>query len=147
MSPGAIEIAPQVVQEVIAKALPIQTVTEVTEVTTPEPAPETLEVKPIAAPVVDAPKEAPTEEAKPLAAVPNGASDGLPARLENHVEPLKLSGALDQFNSFDVTPVIGREFSGVDLVKWLRAPNSDELLRDLAITSTPPLPPSPLHPH
>lgn len=146
MSPGAIEIAPQVVQEVIAKALPIQTVTEVTEGTTPEPTPETLEVKPIATPVVDTPKEAPAEEAKPLA-VPNGALDGLPARLENHVEPLKLSGALDQFNSFDVTPVIGREFSGVDLVKWLRAPNSDELLRDLAITSTPPVPPSPLQPH
>lgn len=146
MSPGAIEIAPQVVQEVIAKALPIQTVTEVKEVTTPEPAPETLEVKPVDVPVVDGPKEAPTEEAKPLA-VPNGASDGLPARLENHVEPLKLSGALDQFNSFDVTPVIGREFSGVDLVKWLRAPNSDELLRDLAITSAPPPPPLPPHLH
>jgi hypothetical protein len=142
MSPGAIEIAPQAVQEVITKVLPIQTVTEVT---TPEPAPETLEVKPIDVPVVDALKEAPAE-AKPLA-VSNGASDKLPARLENHVEPLKLSGALDQFNSFDVTPVIGREFSGVDLVKWLRAPNSDELLRDLAITSSPPFPPSPPHLH
>jgi len=51
-----------------------------------------------------------------------------------HKEPLKLSGALDQFESFDVTPVIGREFVGVNLAKWLRAPNSDELLRDLAIT-------------
>lgn len=52
-----------------------------------------------------------------------------------HKEPLKLSGALDHFESFDVTPVIGREFVGVNLAKWLRAPNSDELLRDLAITS------------
>lgn len=51
-------------------------------------------------------------------------------------EPLKLSGALNHFQSFDVTPVIGREFVGVNLAKWLRAPNSDELLRDLAITST-----------
>jgi hypothetical protein len=50
--------------------------------------------------------------------------------------PLKLSGALDHVKSFDVTPVIGREFEGVDLASWLRAPNSDELLRDLAITST-----------
>jgi hypothetical protein len=49
--------------------------------------------------------------------------------------PLKLSGALDQFKSFDVTPVIGREFVDVDLVEWLNAPNSDELIRDLAITS------------
>lgn len=57
-------------------------------------------------------------------------------------EPLKLSGALDSFESFDVTPVIGREFPSANLVEWLNAPNSDELLRDLAITSEPiPLPP------
>jgi hypothetical protein len=55
----------------------------------------------------------------------------------NHKEPLKLSGALDHFESFDVTPTIGREFVGVNLAKWLRAPNSDELIRDLAITSNP----------
>ena len=52
-----------------------------------------------------------------------------------HKEPLVLSGALDPFQSFDVTPVIGREFIGVDLAAWLTAPNSDELIRDLAITS------------
>ena len=49
-------------------------------------------------------------------------------------EPLKLSGVLDQFKSFDLTPVIGREFQDVDLTEWLKAPNSDELIRDLAIT-------------
>ncbi|KAL8807166.1 MAG: hypothetical protein Q9182_000848 [Xanthomendoza sp. 2 TL-2023] len=49
-------------------------------------------------------------------------------------EPLQLKGALDQYKSFDVTPVIGREFGNVDLAEWLQAPNSDELLRDLAIT-------------
>lgn len=53
----------------------------------------------------------------------------------SHKEPLKLSGALHHFESFDVTPTIGREFVGVDLEKWLRAPNSDDLIRDLAITS------------
>ena len=53
-----------------------------------------------------------------------------------HKEPLKLSGALDKFNKFDVTPVIGREFQNVDLAEWLRAPNSDDLIRDLAITSS-----------
>lgn len=52
-----------------------------------------------------------------------------------HKKPLKLSGALDYFESFDVTPTIGREFVGVNLAKWLKAPNSDELIRDLAITS------------
>ncbi|GFF77528.1 alpha-ketoglutarate-dependent sulfonate dioxygenase [Aspergillus udagawae] len=49
-------------------------------------------------------------------------------------EPLKLSGVLDQFESFDVTPAIGREYPTVNLKEWLSAPNSDELLRDLAIT-------------
>lgn len=55
-----------------------------------------------------------------------------------HREPLKLSGVLDAFEYFDVTPTIGREFSGVNLKKWLRAPNSDDLIRDLAITSLSP---------
>lgn len=50
--------------------------------------------------------------------------------------PLKLTGALDQFNSFDVTPVIGKEFPDASLTEWLRAPNSDELIRDLAITGS-----------
>ncbi|KAJ5636224.1 Taurine catabolism dioxygenase TauD/TfdA [Penicillium longicatenatum] len=54
--------------------------------------------------------------------------------LERAPRPLKLSGALDAFESFDVTPVIGREFPNASLKDFLRAPNSDELLRDLAIT-------------
>ncbi|KAM5341594.1 hypothetical protein ACJ41O_014625 [Fusarium nematophilum] len=49
-------------------------------------------------------------------------------------EPLKLSGALKDYESFDVTPAIGREFPKANLVEWLEAPNSDELIRDLAIT-------------
>jgi hypothetical protein len=54
---------------------------------------------------------------------------------KSHREPLQLSGALKGFDSFDVTPVIGREFPAASLAEWLRAPNSDELIRDLAITS------------
>ena len=50
-------------------------------------------------------------------------------------EPLQLSGALDQYEHFDVTPVIGREYPKANLVEWLNAPNADELIRDLAITS------------
>ena len=49
--------------------------------------------------------------------------------------PLQLKGALQQFKSFDVTPVIGKEFPEANLAEWLKAPNSDELIRDLAITS------------
>ena len=52
--------------------------------------------------------------------------------------PLKLSGALDQFKHVEVTPVIGREYPNVNVVDdILNAKNSDELLRDLAITSRP----------
>ncbi|KAK5997059.1 Alpha-ketoglutarate-dependent dioxygenase oryG [Cladobotryum mycophilum] len=49
-------------------------------------------------------------------------------------EPIKTTGLLEKFESFDITPVIGREFPQAKLVEWLNAPNSDELLRELAIT-------------
>jgi hypothetical protein len=51
------------------------------------------------------------------------------------VKPLETHGSLESFESFDVNPIIGREFPKANLVEWLNAPNSDELLRDLAITS------------
>ena len=53
----------------------------------------------------------------------------------SHKEPLQLKGTLDQYDSFDVTPIIGREFPNANLKEWLEAPNFDELLRELAITS------------
>lgn len=52
----------------------------------------------------------------------------------DHKEPLKLSGVLNQFKHFDTTPVIGTEFPEANLVDWMNAPNSDQLIRDLAIT-------------
>lgn len=66
----------------------------------------------------------------------NTKSTDAPAQSQYPREPLKLKGVLDQYKSFDVTPVIGREFVDVNLKEWLEAPNSDELIRDLAITST-----------
>ena len=66
----------------------------------------------------------------------NTKSIDAPAQSQYPREPLKLKGVLDQYKSFDVTPVIGREFVDVNLKDWLEAPNSDELIRDLAITST-----------
>jgi hypothetical protein len=62
-------------------------------------------------------------------------SNGVTAQPGYPREPLKLKGALDAYKSFEVTPVIGREFVDVNLKEWLRAPNSDDLIRDLAITS------------
>ncbi|KAJ5095775.1 alpha-ketoglutarate-dependent sulfonate dioxygenase [Penicillium alfredii] len=49
-------------------------------------------------------------------------------------EPLKLSGALGQIKSKMVTPILGTEFPDAHVAEWLRAPNSDDLIRDLAIT-------------
>lgn len=59
-----------------------------------------------------------------------------PANKKSFPEPLKLSGVLNKFTTEDTTPVIGREFVNVNIVDdLLKAPNSDELLRDVAITS------------
>ncbi|PYH93860.1 alpha-ketoglutarate-dependent sulfonate dioxygenase [Aspergillus ellipticus CBS 707.79] len=54
---------------------------------------------------------------------------------QQYPTPLKISGALDEFAFEETTPVIGREFPTVNIVDdLLHAPNSDELVRDLAIT-------------
>jgi len=45
-------------------------------------------------------------------------------------EPLQYSGSLDNYESFDVTAVIGREFPKVQLSELLK---DDEKVRDLAI--------------
>jgi hypothetical protein len=59
------------------------------------------------------------------------------ATKSRNTEPLKKSGALDAAFEFDdVTPNIGREYLTTQIVEdILNAPNADDLLRDLAITS------------
>jgi hypothetical protein len=59
------------------------------------------------------------------------------ANKSRNTEPLKKSGALDAAFEFDdVTPIIGREYLTAQIVEdILNAPNADDLLRDLAITS------------
>ncbi|KAI1452660.1 taurine catabolism dioxygenase [Annulohypoxylon moriforme] len=53
----------------------------------------------------------------------------------HHCSPLTPRGALDKFTYEDTTPSIGREFLNVNIVNDLiNASNSDELIRDLAIT-------------
>ncbi|WWC85146.1 uncharacterized protein L201_000003 [Kwoniella dendrophila CBS 6074] len=48
--------------------------------------------------------------------------------------PLKYSGSLDGYTHFEVTPSIGREFGkDLQLSQILKAPNSDDLIRDLAV--------------
>jgi hypothetical protein len=49
-------------------------------------------------------------------------------------KPLSYSGLLDKYTHQDLTPVIGREFEGLQVTDLLDG--SDEAIRDLAITST-----------
>jgi hypothetical protein len=48
---------------------------------------------------------------------------------------VKATGALDQYEHFDTTPVIGREYPHAKLAQWIKASNSDDLIRELALTS------------
>lgn len=62
------------------------------------------------------------------AMTPQATSDATPTLLR---EPLKYSGALDQFRSFDYAPAIGTEYPDLQLTDIL---DDDAKLRDLAIT-------------
>ncbi|KAK4503110.1 hypothetical protein PRZ48_006537 [Zasmidium cellare] len=78
----------------------------------------------------------------PIATSLEDASENVPLHANNghsngngvKTTPLKPTGVLDHYEHFDLTPVIGREFPNVDLVEWLKAPNADELLTELAYT-------------
>lgn len=48
-------------------------------------------------------------------------------------KPLQYTGTLDHFTHQDLTPVLGREYEGLqarDLLTW-----EDDMIRDLAVTS------------
>lgn len=71
----------------------------------------------------------------PVNSYPPPSEDGSPSKSRN-TEPLKKSGALEATFQFeDVTPTIGREITAQIVEDILHAPNADDLLRDLAITS------------
>jgi hypothetical protein len=55
---------------------------------------------------------------------------------------VKSTGSLDHFEHIEVTPVIGREYPHLNLVSLLKSPNSEDLLRELALTSKSPHPTS-----
>jgi hypothetical protein len=50
-------------------------------------------------------------------------------------KPLQGSGSLDQYESFDLTPVIGTEYPTIQLTDLIKSENAETLLRDLAIKS------------
>lgn len=48
--------------------------------------------------------------------------------------PLSYTGSLDTYSSDDLTPVIGREYTGLQVKDLLSHPEADRLIRDLAVT-------------
>ncbi|KAI1426737.1 TfdA family taurine dioxygenase [Xylaria sp. FL1777] len=64
----------------------------------------------------------------------NGTNGHLPETPKLRREPLKNSGSIDHLEYVDVTPIIGREYPTAKIKDILAAPNSDQQLRDLAIT-------------
>lgn len=65
--------------------------------------------------------------------VDSSVADSSPTVQSRLLKPLIDSGSLNEFKQQDVTPVIGREFEGLqvtDLLKW-----GDEKIKDLAIIS------------
>ncbi|CAG8983769.1 hypothetical protein HYALB_00010409 [Hymenoscyphus albidus] len=66
-----------------------------------------------------------------LSAIPVAAGK---AKLSSPKPWVKSTGALDEYENFDVTPIIGREFPHASLAQWLQSPNSDALIRELALT-------------
>ncbi len=74
-----------------------------------------------------------SEEAKNSSVNPLKLSKGIS---NNHREPLKYSGSLDKFDSFEATTIIGREFPTMQLSDLMTSPRRDEYIRDLAIIGT-----------
>lgn len=50
--------------------------------------------------------------------------------------PLEYTGSLEHFTYNDLTPVIGREYYGVQIVDLLGSKESDRLIQDLGAVST-----------
>jgi alpha-ketoglutarate-dependent taurine dioxygenase len=65
-------------------------------------------------------------------AVSSSIRGGHPESRSRLTQPLTYTGSLDDFTQADLTPVIGREYEGLqirDLLKW-----DDRMIRDLAVT-------------
>ena len=59
---------------------------------------------------------------------------GNPAARTRCIKPLVYSGSLDNYKHADLTPVIRREYDGLQVRDLLKA--DDQVIRDLAATST-----------
>jgi len=78
---------------------------------------------------------APSKDLPTQAAQEDGHTNGVSNKQGSVTPPSELGGHLKEYRSFKSTPVIGTEFPEANLAEWLTASNSDDLIRDLAITS------------
>ncbi|KAK9774147.1 putative TauD/TfdA-like domain-containing protein [Seiridium cardinale] len=62
-----------------------------------------------------------------------GSLDAKPSPYPESYPPFPDTGSLKAYKSIPVTPILGTEFKDVDVTEWLRAPNSDDILRDLSL--------------
>jgi hypothetical protein len=72
----------------------------------------------------------------------------VPSPSEAHsrlTKPLEYSGLLDSYQNADLTPVIGREYHGLQVADVLAAKNGDALIRDIAVTGQSDSLTSPVH--
>jgi len=51
--------------------------------------------------------------------------------------PLEYTGSLDSYIQADLTPVIGREYHGLQIADMLNSKDRDQIIRDLALTGKP----------
>lgn len=61
-------------------------------------------------------------------------SDDLDVARSRLSKPLAYTGLLDSYSRNDLTPTIGTEYEGLQIVDLLAAKNSDAIIRDLAVT-------------
>ncbi|OKP06971.1 Alpha-ketoglutarate-dependent taurine dioxygenase [Penicillium subrubescens] len=59
---------------------------------------------------------------------------GNPAAQSRLSSPLQYSGSLNSFSHSDLTPVIGREYTGIQITDILKSENSDQIIQDFAVT-------------
>lgn len=58
---------------------------------------------------------------------------GNPVARPRCLKPLVYSGSLDKYKQADITPVIGREYEGLQVTDLLKA--DDQVMKDVAATS------------
>lgn len=78
---------------------------------------------------------APSKDLSVQAARKNGHTSHRSEKQKFATQPPELGGHLKEYRSFKSTPIIGTEFPEANLAEWLTASHSDDLIRDLAITS------------